>query len=64
LEALRRIDNRALGIKAVRFLSRSVYTSGKDHAMGPQARAIWDSLEFRTPAIFRAVENLSETEIG
>jgi hypothetical protein len=32
--------------------------------MGPQARTIWDSLEFRTPAIFRAVENLSETEIG
>jgi len=31
--------------------------------MGPQARIIWDSLEFRTPAILRSVERLSEAEI-
>jgi len=31
--------------------------------MGPQARTIWDSLEFRTPAIFRAIENLSDAEL-
>jgi uncharacterized damage-inducible protein DinB len=31
--------------------------------MGPQARTIWDSLEFRTPAILRASESLSEAEL-
>ena len=31
--------------------------------MGPQARTIWDSLEFRTPAIFRAIEDLTEPEM-
>ncbi len=31
--------------------------------MGPQARTIWDSLEFRTPAILRATESLSEAEL-
>jgi hypothetical protein len=31
--------------------------------MGPQARTIWDSLEFRTPAILRATEHLSEAEL-
>ena len=31
--------------------------------MGPQARTIWDSLEFRTPAILRATEGLSETDL-
>jgi len=30
--------------------------------VGPQAQTIWDSLEFRTPAILRATENLSEAE--
>jgi hypothetical protein len=31
--------------------------------MGPQARTIWDSLEFRTPAILRAVESLTDEAI-
>ncbi len=31
--------------------------------MRPQARVIWDSLEFRTPAILRAVEQLSHDEL-
>ena len=31
--------------------------------MGPQARVIWDSLEFRTPAVLRSVERLSENEL-
>jgi len=31
--------------------------------MGPQARTIWESLEFRTPAILRATEDLSEAEL-
>ena len=31
--------------------------------MSPQARTIWDSLEFRTPAIFRAIADLSEAEV-
>lgn len=29
--------------------------------MGPQARVIWDSLEFRTPAVLRSIERLSDT---
>jgi hypothetical protein len=32
--------------------------------MGPQARTIWDSLEFRTPVILRAIEELTEAEFG
>ncbi len=31
--------------------------------MGPQAQVIWDSLEFRTPAMLRKVEDLSEAEL-
>lgn len=31
--------------------------------MGPQARVIWDGLEFRTPAVLRSIERLSETEL-
>ena len=31
--------------------------------VGPQARVIWDSLEFRTPALLRATEPLSEDEL-
>jgi uncharacterized damage-inducible protein DinB len=31
--------------------------------MGPQARTIWESLEFRTPAILGATESLSEAEL-
>ena len=31
--------------------------------MGPQARTIWDALEFRTPAIMGAVEHLSEAQV-
>lgn len=36
-------------------------TVGK--TMGPQARTIWESLEFRTPAILRATESLSDDEL-
>jgi len=28
--------------------------------MGPQARLVWDGLEFRTPAMLRAIEPLSD----
>jgi hypothetical protein len=31
--------------------------------VGPQARVIWDALEFRTPAILRTIEHLSEHEL-
>jgi hypothetical protein len=31
--------------------------------VGPQASTIWDSLEFRTPAILRGIERLSEAEL-
>src|SRR5207249_11364354 len=34
-----------------------------ERTMGPQARTIWDSLEFRTPAILQATEGLTETEL-
>ena len=34
-----------------------------ENSMGPQATTIWDSLEFRTPAIFRAIEDLTEREL-
>ena len=31
--------------------------------MGPQGRTIWESLEFRTPAILRAAESLSDVRL-
>ena len=31
--------------------------------MDPQAQVIWDSLEFRTPAILRSVEQLSDSQL-
>jgi uncharacterized damage-inducible protein DinB len=31
--------------------------------MVPQARVIWDSLEFRMPTVLRSIEHLSETEL-
>jgi DinB superfamily len=31
--------------------------------MGPQAQALWDSLEFRTPAVLRAIEPLSDEQL-
>jgi hypothetical protein len=31
--------------------------------MGPQARVIWESLQFRTPVILRATEPLSDDEL-
>ncbi len=31
--------------------------------MNPQARVVWDSLEFRAPAILRAVEGLSDEQL-
>jgi hypothetical protein len=31
--------------------------------VGPQARVIWDSLEFRTPAVLRSIEPLSESQL-
>ena len=31
--------------------------------MGPQARLVWDALEFRTPAMLQAIDLLSETAL-
>ena len=31
--------------------------------MGPQARVLWESLEFRTPALLRAAERLSDEQL-
>jgi hypothetical protein len=31
--------------------------------VNPQARVVWDSLEFRTPAVLQSVERLSEAEL-
>lgn len=31
--------------------------------MGPQARVLWESLQFRTPAILRAVEQLTDENL-
>jgi hypothetical protein len=31
--------------------------------MSPQAQTVWDAIEFRTPAIVRAIERLSEAQI-
>ncbi len=32
--------------------------------MGPQARTVWDSLEFRTPAMLRSLESLSDAQMA
>ena len=32
--------------------------------MGPQARFVWDGLEFRTPAMLQALEPLSDAAIS
>ena len=31
--------------------------------MNPQARALWDSLEFRTPALLSAIDSLSDQDL-